>query len=86
MKTVASYILHYGKEWLYESMRSVWPVVDEIHLFYSPAPSHGHSTTLRNPELKSDLTNVYHQFTDVTRATNVYWHDAENVFAHEGIH
>lgn len=58
----ASYCLHYGKEWLYHSMRSVRDLVDEIFVFYSPEPSHGHSTDLVNPDTREELLDIARKF------------------------
>jgi hypothetical protein len=38
---IACYALHYGKEYLAWSVRSIQDAVDEIHIFYSERPSYG---------------------------------------------
>jgi len=74
----ACYILHYGEEWLSWSMRSVRSLVDEIYVFYTYQPSHGHSTSLKNPESRD---NLY----DIARPYFPIWHDAVR-YDHEGVH
>jgi hypothetical protein len=78
MKTVAYYMLHYGKEWLHHSMRSIADHVDEICVFYTSTPSHGHGTQLQNPDTREELY-------DITKAFDVYWHDTPG-FHWEGEH
>lgn len=84
MKIIASYILHYGVEWLYWSMRSVVPFVDEIHLFYTPWPSHGHTTNLKCPESREMLKTSYLPL--MMKDIEIIWHDCPVRFAHEGEH
>jgi len=80
----ASYIIHYGAEWLKWSIRSVVNHVDEVHLFYTPFPSHGHSTTMTCPESKKDIQlSVAEIFASYG---NVFWHDCPDRFPHEGYH
>lgn len=77
MKITASYILHYGKQWLFHSMRSVRPFVDEIRVFYTPKPSHGHTSQLQCPETRDELHSISKQFDAV-------WH--EGLYSQEGQH
>lgn len=77
MKITASYILHYGKQWLFHSMRSVRPFVDEIRVFYTPKPSHGHTSRLQCPETREELYEISKQF-------DVVWH--EGLYPQEGYH
>lgn len=77
MIIVASYILHYGKEWLHWSMRSVAPFVDSIFVFYTPEPSHGHTTTLDCPDSRDELFRIAARF-------GVQWY--EGAYRHEGEH
>lgn len=66
------YVLHYGREWLFHSMRSVRPYVDEIFVFYTPKPSFGHSTSLPCPETREELMEISKQF-------GVKWFEGEYV-------
>ncbi len=52
---VASYVLHYGAEYLAWSIRSVQDAVDEIQVFYSSRPSFGYTTGLQCPESEEQL-------------------------------
>lgn len=63
-KVVAYYPIHYGVEWLYWSLRSIHEYVDELVILYSPKPSHGHSSSLANPETYDDIMNVIVAFTN----------------------
>ena len=82
MKVSACYIVHYGLEWLYWSIRSVIGYVDDVHIFYTPTPSHGHGTTLECPETRKDIGNsIAGLFADYG---NIFWHDTDG-FAHEGL-
>lgn len=57
-RVVAYYPIHYGIEWLYWSLRSVAPYVDGVVIVYSRNPSHGHTSTMENPETMADILNV----------------------------
>ena len=59
-------------------MRSVRSIVDEIYVFYTSRPSHGHGTDLRNPETRDELYNIAKPYQPI-------WHDAVG-YQHEGIH
>jgi hypothetical protein len=65
MTTFAYYGLHYGKEWLFHSMRSVVDFVDRIYVFYTPIPSHGHTTEFINPDREAELYDIALQFNAV---------------------
>jgi len=91
MKVIGYCCLHYGREWLYWSVRSVLESVDEFYIFYTPTPSHGHSTTLVNPESFDEikytydyLINTLNEFHDVClNWGKVYWVMTDG-FVHEG--
>lgn len=48
-------ILHYGKDYLSYALRSVYHSVDRLNIFYTPDPSHGHTTNVNPPETKEEL-------------------------------
>lgn len=77
LKIIASYIIHYGREWLNWSMRSVESFVDDIFVFYTPKPSHGHATTLECPDSREELFSIAARF-------SARWYDG--TYAHEGEH
>jgi hypothetical protein len=55
MKIHSLTILHYGADYLPYAIRSVYPLVDECHVFYTPTPSHGHQTDTPPIETKNEL-------------------------------
>lgn len=79
MKIVSLTVLHYGREWLEWALRSVYQVMDEMHIFYTPHPSHGHSTKARCPDSREELYGIGEMF------PNVAWHDTEGLY-YEGQH
>lgn len=84
MRLVACYILHYGREWLAWSMRSVQPHVDSIVVSYSIKPSHGHGTDAVCPETEAELCDIVTNMTKNKQAM-VWWNTSQG-FAHEGLH
>jgi hypothetical protein len=52
---IAYYALHYGSDYLTHSIRSIYNFVDEIHILYTDKPSHGHSSTMTNPDSREKL-------------------------------
>ena len=52
---IAYYTLHYGKEYLAWSIRSIQDSVDEIHMLYTKTPSFGHGTSLTCPDSEEEL-------------------------------
>ena len=74
----AYYALHYGKEWLKWSMRSIREHVDEIHVFYVSTPSHGTQTPLPCPETMIELKKIADEF-------DAIWWNCPH-FAWEGEH
>lgn len=77
---IAYYALHYGKEYLAHSIRSVQGAVDEIHILYTATPSFGCSTTAVNPDKLEELQREASRF-----ATKpIIWHHGS--WTHEGQH
>jgi len=67
---IAYYALHYGKEYLAHSVRSVQDAVDEIHMLYTATPSFGHATAMSCPDSLDELKREAHRF-----ATKpIIWH------------
>jgi len=79
MKIIAYYALHYGREWLYWSMRALQDFVDEFVILYTAVPSYGHTTSFKCPESRQELINISAKF------ANVYWYDLSEQ-RHEGTH
>jgi len=48
-------IVHYGKDYLSYALRSVYHSVDQLNVFYTPNPSHGHQVDILPPETKEEL-------------------------------
>jgi len=61
IRTLGAYIIHYGKEYLAESIASLYPVCDEIAIFYTATPSHGHRGELKNPDTEAELRAICEQ-------------------------
>lgn len=78
MKVGACFCIHYGREWLKWSIRSVQDEVDGVHIFYTETPSHGHQATERCPETRHD---IIHSLGGLA----VNWHDV-GPFGWEGAH
>lgn len=55
MKRIAVYPLHYGKEYLAWSIRSIQDAVDQVHVLYTATPSFGRKTELVNPDTEEEL-------------------------------
>lgn len=83
MKIMAYYVLHYGKEWLHWSLRSLAPHVDEVVILYTPTPSYGHTTTLTNPDTRDDLYGIAKS---LISGSNLIWQDYQGGNIGEGAH
>ena len=77
---IAYYALHYGKEYLAHSIRSIQGAVDEIHVLYTAKPSFGHGTDAANPDTLEELKREAARFA----AKPVIWHPG--TWHHEGQH
>lgn len=78
MRVAACYVVHYGSEWLYHSMRSVCDFADP-HVFYTSRPSFGHGTNLVCPDSRDTLRLIAGRFDGMS------WTDC-GPFRHEGEH
>jgi hypothetical protein len=81
MKVLAYIPLHYGKDYLGKAIESVYPVVDEILILYTPTPSHGNGTSLPCPDTKEMLLKEV-AASDVDDKI-IWWN---GTYAREGIH
>lgn len=79
-KRIAYYVLHYGKEYLAWSIRSVQESVSEIHILYTDQPSFGHRTTLACPDTEAELKEEAHRFLKKP----LIWHSGR--WGQEGAH
>lgn len=62
MKRIAYYALHYGKEYLAWSLRSVQDAVDEIHVLYADRPTFGHASRFACPDSEAELRREAERF------------------------
>ena len=62
MNKFAYYVLHYGKDWLFHSLKSVRQYVDEIYVFYADRPTFGYTTSISCPESKQELHEIAKMF------------------------
>ena len=58
MKVVGYMPLHYGTEYLKESLEAVLPVVEKFFIIYSDQPSHGHGNNHGLPETEQQLKEI----------------------------
>lgn len=58
MKVVGYVCLHYGKDYLEYSLRSVYDHLEHIFILYTPRPSHGHTTRLTCPDNEAELMDI----------------------------
>lgn len=58
MKVVGYFAMHYGKDYLEYSLRSVYNDLEHIFILYTPRPSHGHDTRLTCPDTEQELMDI----------------------------
>lgn len=58
MKISAYFPIHYGKEYLESSIKSIRDHVDDILILYTERPSYGQGTNLKNPDSKEELWEI----------------------------
>ena len=80
IKRAAFYCLHYGKEYLAWSIRSVQEAVDEIIVVYSDKPSFGHFSGLACPDTEEQLKDEANRFLK----RPLIWH--KGTWGQEGMH
>ncbi len=77
---LASYsIVHYGIDYLSHSLRSIYDLMDELHILYNSHPSHGHKTDIRPIESREQLLEVAYTYDPQHK---IIWHDTD--FWNEG--
>jgi hypothetical protein len=75
-KRIAYYALHYGKEYLAWSMRSVQDSIDEFHMLYSAKPSFGynpHTPGITCPDTREELVRESERFLKKP----IFWHEQD---------
>jgi hypothetical protein len=73
MSTAAYYAIHYGKEYLAWSIRSIQDAVDEIFVFYTPSPSYGHNSGAQCPDSREELSREARRF--LHPGKRIHWVD-----------
>lgn len=79
MKVLAYYPLHYGKEYLAESILSINDHVEQIVILYSPKPTFGYYTQAECPETEAELKEIAESVSN-----KIVW--INNKFGSEGEH
>jgi len=82
MKIISFTCCHYGSDYLGWAIKSVYDHVDECWVVYSDKPSHGHGTTLTNPDSKQAVKDSLYHFGDPDN--KIKW--KEGNYQHEGHH
>lgn len=80
MKVHSLTIVHYGADYLYYTIKQLYDVVDVIHVFYTPTPSHGHRTNVPPIETETQLFNEAYRY-DPER--KIRWYHMSGI-THEG--
>jgi hypothetical protein len=80
MKVHSLTILHYGKDYLPYALQSIYHSVDQMHVFYTPTPSHGHQANIPPIESKKELQAAAYTYDPDSK---VKWYDMFGV-THEG--
>jgi hypothetical protein len=75
-------VMHYGCDYAGYAIKSVYDHVDVMLVAYSPEPSHGHSSSLTNPESKGDCRKAVFSFGDPQN--KIRW--TEGTYSSEGKH
>ncbi len=70
-RIIAYMVAHYGVDFIPYAIQSVYNQIDEIHIVYTPHPSHGYQTSVSPIETKEQVQDAV-----FTRAPNdkVHWH------------
>lgn len=70
-------ICHYGKDYLPWALRSVYDNVEQIHILYTPHPSHGSGTDAPPVETRDQLREAAYSFGDPQG--KIRWYDTKNI-------
>lgn len=76
---IAYYPLHYGSDYLAHSIMSIYDFMDKIYILYTDTPSHGHGTTMPNPDSREKLKAAAFSHDP---AKKIIWHEGH--WTHEG--
>jgi hypothetical protein len=79
MRKVLAYIpLHYGKEYLKESILAIQNHVEKIIVLYTPIPSQGFGTTVTCPDTKEELQAIVKQFSRTEWVEGQWGHESQH--------
>lgn len=78
---VAYYCVHYGKEYLEASIKSISSCVDKIYMFYSATPTQGHASGEPCPETEKELSEIAY-----SASGKVIWINVTGMFRSESDH
>jgi hypothetical protein len=79
MKVSAYYPIHYGKEYLEASIKSIRDHVDEILILYTDHPSYGKGTNLPNPDSKEEIRAIVENNANAFTWVNIKVSHQENL-------
>lgn len=82
MKVHSLTILHYGADYLPYALKSVYDSVDQCHIFYTPTPSHGHTTDVPPIETWDQLREAAYSYDPENK---IRWYSINGI-THEGPH
>lgn len=67
-------VLHYGADYLPYALRSVYDQVDQLHIIYTPQPSHGYQTDTPPPETRDELIKAAYTYDPDNK---INWYDVD---------
>lgn len=78
-------IVHYGKDYIGYALKSVYDFVDQIHVLFTPHPSHGHWTDEERIETKEDVKQGVSEILRtrplaLTAAGKIRWRNINTVY------
>lgn len=82
MKVHSYTIVHYGQDYIGWAIRSVYPLVEQAHVLYTPTPSHGHGTN--TPPIESD-SDILLAMIEADPDKKAHWYEVWNT-RQEGQH
>ena len=74
MRVIGYMPLHYGVEYLKESLEAILPVCEKFFIMYVNRPSHGHGSNVPCPEKEGELKNIAF---GVTGKEKIIWLNGE---------
>lgn len=71
MRVIGYYPLHYGKEYLKESILSINDVVEKVIILYTSKPSYGYNAHMICPETEEELKDIVFSTTNKAEWVNI---------------